>query len=222
VAIVRGTTADASGNITMEKEALTLGGLSIAMAARNSSGIVIAQVERLAESNTLNARQVKIPGVMVGCVDVAPQDHENGRSRIVREGTCQKFVDEVERRTFSGKYAVERGPPVLYITERCVFALTADGFERARTDRDRAGRGPAEGYRRTNGFRAGHQKAAAPDGRAHLPERADGAAPHPATSRLGERFSYDAAKNMIFINFGGHDVATLDDVEAIRREMDRK
>ena len=76
VGIIRATTGDPDGNLTMEKEALTLEALAIAMAARNSGGIVIAQVERVTESGSLNPRQVKIPGVMVDCVVVAePQNH---------------------------------------------------------------------------------------------------------------------------------------------------
>ncbi|MFH2128879.1 MAG: acyl CoA:acetate/3-ketoacid CoA transferase [bacterium] len=76
VAILRGTTSDMDGNITMEKEALTLESLAIAIAARNSGGFVIVQVERLADRGTLNARQVKIPGIMVDCVVVAkPENH---------------------------------------------------------------------------------------------------------------------------------------------------
>ncbi|MCP4745808.1 MAG: acyl CoA:acetate/3-ketoacid CoA transferase [Desulfobacteraceae bacterium] len=73
VAILRGTTADLEGNVTMEREALILENLAVAMAAKNSGGVVIVQVERIAQSGSLKAREVKIPGVLVDCIVLSEQ-----------------------------------------------------------------------------------------------------------------------------------------------------
>lgn len=76
VVFIRATTADPDGNVTMEKEALVLENLALAMAARNSHGYVICQVERVAAEGSLDSRHVRLPGVLVDAVVVAePQYH---------------------------------------------------------------------------------------------------------------------------------------------------
>jgi propionate CoA-transferase len=75
VAFLRGTTADPNGNVTMEREALFLESLAIATAVHNAGGLVIVQVERIAEAASLPAKNVKIPGVLVDCVVVSTPEH---------------------------------------------------------------------------------------------------------------------------------------------------
>jgi propionate CoA-transferase len=388
VGILRGTTADPDGNVTMEKEALTLEALAIAMAVRNSGGSVIVQVERTVERGSLHPRQVKIPGILVDCIVEAPAEHhwqtfavhydpalsgeirartgalppapldvrkiiarraalelransvvnlgigmpegvasvadeekvidlitltaepgviggipvgglsfgaavnaqavidqpyqfdfydgggldvaflglaqadregnlnvsrfgnklagaggfinisqnarkvvfvgtfkagpstimiEGDRLRIAEDGPSIKFVDQVEHRTFAGRYAAERDQPVLYVTERCVFRLTPEGLELIEV---------APGIDIEHDILAGMSFQPIIRGAPRLMDSRI-FSPRPMGLRdqllrlpLDQRFVYDAEQNVFFINLEGYVVRNLRDVERIRKMVE--
>lgn len=70
-ALLRATTADEDGNLTYEKECMPCEPLDLAMAAKAAGGVVIAQVERVAKTGTLDPRNVRVPGIIVDYVCVA-------------------------------------------------------------------------------------------------------------------------------------------------------
>ena len=96
VALVRGTTADAEGNISVEHESLLCDQKNVAAAAKNSGGLVIAQVKRLAASGSLPTRSVEIPGALVDCVVVVDQkDHDDLHSMSYVESHNPALTGEI-------------------------------------------------------------------------------------------------------------------------------
>ncbi|MDO6704741.1 acyl CoA:acetate/3-ketoacid CoA transferase [Photobacterium sp. 1_MG-2023] len=90
VAILRGTTADTQGNITMEDECLVLENLASAQAARNQGGKVIVQVKRIVPAGTLDPHSIKIPGIFVDAVVLC--DHESEHMQTFATGYEPAFV----------------------------------------------------------------------------------------------------------------------------------
>ena len=72
VCFLRGTYADEKGNITLEKEGVTLDTTSMAQAVKNSGGTVIVQVEKVVKAGTLDPKKVKIPHIYVDVVVAVP------------------------------------------------------------------------------------------------------------------------------------------------------
>ncbi len=68
--IFRGTTADESGNISCEEEAMKLEIMAAVLAAKRFGGQVLAQVKRVARAGTLHPRRVVVPGLFVDAIVV--------------------------------------------------------------------------------------------------------------------------------------------------------
>ncbi|MCU1701545.1 MAG: CoA-transferase [Mycobacterium sp.] len=112
VAFIRGTTADENGNLTLEHETAKLGVLAAATAARNSGGLVIAQVKRIAGAHTLNAKSVVVPGHLIDIV-------------VLDENQRQTAINDYNP-AFSGEVYVPFGrSPAMALSERKVVARRA-------------------------------------------------------------------------------------------------
>ncbi|EPX78193.1 acetyl-CoA--acetoacetyl-CoA transferase subunit alpha [Litoreibacter arenae] len=122
VALLRGTTADETGNVTMEREALTIDNLAQAMAVHNAGGVVIVQVERVARAGSLPARDVHIPGILVDAIVVSkPENHLQTYSTAF----SQAFTNRI--RPPSGEIPALPLDARKVIARRCAFELPVNG-----------------------------------------------------------------------------------------------
>ena len=122
VALLRGTTADEAGNVTMEREALLIDNLAQAMAVKNAGGVVIVQVERIARAHTLPARDVHIPGILVDAVVVAEPEHH---LQTYATAFSQGFTNRI--RSPEGEIPPMPLDARKIIARRCAFELPVNG-----------------------------------------------------------------------------------------------
>ena len=110
VAIIRATTADEFGNLTSEDEGAPLGVLDQALAAHNNGGVVIAQVKRLAKGRTLPAQTVRVPGIVVDAIVVAPDQLQTTQTVLLPEaaGHYRAPISELELAPWGPEKVVAR------------------------------------------------------------------------------------------------------------------
>ncbi len=120
VCMIRGTTADEKGNISMEKEPFFLETRAAAMAAKNSGGKVIVQVERVVKAGSLHPMSVVIPHIYVdSVVVVTPEENLRDNDPLqyaAFSGECRVPVSTVapppldERKIIARRAAMELRP----------------------------------------------------------------------------------------------------------------
>ncbi|KQT44567.1 3-oxoacid CoA-transferase [Aureimonas sp. Leaf454] len=118
VVILRGTTADEEGNVSMEEEAIPGEMLSCAQAARRLGAAVVVQVKRLARRGTLPQLSVRIPGILVDYVVVDAEQRQtyasayepsySGAMRVPAE--AMRRLPFTERKIIARRAAMEIMP----------------------------------------------------------------------------------------------------------------
>ncbi|MHB1064934.1 MAG: acyl CoA:acetate/3-ketoacid CoA transferase [Georgenia sp.] len=110
VAIIRATTADEYGNLTYEDEGSPLGALDQAYAAKNNGGIVIAQVKRMVEGRTLDPQRVRVPGILVDAVVLAPDQTQTTQTQFdpAISGQIRLPLDQIPPVPFSVEKVIAR------------------------------------------------------------------------------------------------------------------
>lgn len=112
VALLRGTTTDENGNISMEKEMYLNEGYSLAAAAKNSGGIVIVQVEYKVKKGAINPKHVQIPGALVDYVVVA-----------TKQDACWQTEGRYYNPAFSGEHQVPmEAMPVMKLDDKKIIS----------------------------------------------------------------------------------------------------
>lgn len=117
VAIVRGTYADTRGNISPEEEPIDMDIYTVALAAHNSGGRVLAQVRQVVEAGALHPRSVRVPGIMVDAVVEDPQQQQfyklgydpsiSGAHRAYLGQMTAAVPEKLERRIIARRAALE-------------------------------------------------------------------------------------------------------------------
>ena len=165
---------------------------------------------------TQNSRTVVFIGTFsAGGLKVAVQD---GQLAILQEGKHRKFVEAIEQVTFSGEYAASLGKRVLYLTERCVFALTPDGLELTEI-------APGIDLERDIlaqiAFRPIVRQPVLMDARIFRPEPM-GLKDSLLAISLLDRISWQPERNRLFLNFQGLKLVSPKDAQDVQEAVERQ
>ncbi len=144
VAVIRGTTADEDGNLTMDGEVFEGEMLASAIAARNSGGIVIAQVKYLAARGSLAQRMVRVPGALIDYVYVdaaqrqtyATENSPYYSGALRRPPTVAEYVGLDRRKVIARRALLEfRAGDIVNLGFGISMGIGAIAFEEGIADR---------------------------------------------------------------------------------------